>query len=95
MLQDAAGTRSAVIRHDHQDNRRQHEEHGCRGGCFGEHRRRAARAEDGLRTHTAKCAGQIGRLTALQKDHNNHEKTDDDVDRGDQVQHAGYLSIAV
>src|SRR6185312_749864 len=87
MLENTTRTRRAVVRHDDQHQRGQHEERRRDGGCLGEHGCGAARAKYRLRSHSAEGAGQIGRLAALQENHDDQKKAQDDVQSGDQVQH--------
>jgi hypothetical protein len=79
VFQNTARAGRPVVLENYQRQRRYHEQRssdGCRlrQNCGG-----TSRAEDRLRSHPAKCARQIGRLTALQQNDNNQKKANNDV----------------
>lgn len=65
-----------------------HEDDGSPGGKAGEHVSGPAWTKGGLRSLTAEGAGKIGALTLLQKDNRDEEKRDDDVNDGQEDDHA-------
>ena len=76
----AAAARSVILRrYDRQGDRSQHENHGRDRRRLREQRRRTTRPECCLRTHSAERSGQIGRLAALEEDHDDQEETHDYV----------------
>jgi len=87
VLQNTPGTRRPIICHDDQNQRRNHKE-SCRdGGGLGQDRGGSARPEDCLRTHTSEGSRQVGRFSALQQNHDDQKKANDDVQNRDEVQH--------
>ena len=64
----------------------EHEDHRSPGGNTSEHVGRGARAESGLRTLSAKGAGQIGRFALLQQHHENQNKAHQDVQDDDETE---------
>ena len=56
-----------------------HEHNGAPRRRLGKKRRRSARAERRLAARAAEGARQVGRLAALQHDHDNQKCADDDV----------------
>ena len=79
-LQRRAAARSIRLRrNDRQRNRGQHEDDGRDRRGLRKQRCRTARTEGSLGTHSAKRASEIGRLAALQKDHNDQEEAHDYV----------------
>ena len=61
-------------RNNGERNRRQHEYDRRDRRRLGEQCRRTSRPERGLGTHAAKRPREIGRLAALQKDHNDEKQ---------------------
>ena len=61
--------------HDRKRNRRQHEQNRRDRRRLRQQRGRTARTESRLRPHPAKSPGQIRRLTALQQNDDDQEKT--------------------
>ena len=73
---------------DKECNRGDHEDDCSPGGETGEHVGCAARSEGGLRSLTAEGAGKIGALTLLQQDNRDQKQRDDDVNDGQEDDHA-------
>ena len=65
-----------------------HKDDGAPGGEAGEPVGRTARSEGGLRSLTAEGASEIGTLTLLQQDNGDQKQGDDDVNDGQEDDHA-------
>ena len=65
-----------------------HKEDGSPGGKAGEHVGGAARTEGGLRSLATEGASEIGALALLQQDNRDEKERDDDVNDGQEDDHA-------
>ena len=79
----AAGPREQ----DGERDRNHHEKNGAPSGELGEQIGCAAWTKGRLRTLTAKCSSQIGRLALLQKYYADQEQTDDDMKNNQEINH--------
>lgn len=83
----SARCRALPVRHDRQCQRGDHKQRSRNRRSLREYSCRAARAKDGLRTHTTERSGEVCSLPALKQNNNNKKETDYDVQRRYQVHH--------
>ena len=87
-LAGPSSDRRAARGHDRKRDRGNHEDNGRPGRRLGQRGGGARRAEGGLASHAAKCRRNVAALAALQQHDNDQEEANDNVDNGDQYNHA-------